>query len=195
MTNTYAELLMTAPKSDTTMTYLFKLANSRAGWRPCPAPFSSYQASYSGVIRRSDTGHMLTQHTNNGGYSVVTVLRDDGRQTTTTVSRLVGLAWLMNPLSLSDIDHKDAIKANNRVSNLRWLSHQDNLRKRSAKSGKYPVVAINVITGERVQYQSISAAASATGLSYLTVRGICRGEYSLPSAGGYTFHFCLNEKV
>ncbi|MFD1428676.1 HNH endonuclease [Lacticaseibacillus mingshuiensis] len=188
MTN-YTEALMTAPQKSTTTTYLFKLALSRAAWRTCRAPYGNYMASYSGVIRRGSTGKVLTTHVNGGGYMTVTAMRDNGTYTTTTVNHLVGLAWLINPMELSDIDHKDAIKANNRVSNLQWLSHADNLRKRSIKSGKYPVISIKLSTGEHTKYPSVSAAAKATKLSYPTVRGICHHEYSLPSAGGYRFIF------
>ncbi|WP_203624479.1 hypothetical protein [Lacticaseibacillus sp. 866-1] len=185
----YTEALMTAPKSGITTTYLFKLANTHASWRPCGAPFSHYMASYTGVIRRGSDGKPLTTHLNNGGYSVVSVLRDDGHQTTTTVSRLTALAWRMNPLGLSDCDHRDDDSANNSASNLQWLSHRDNLRKRSIKSGKHPVISIDISTGDRVKYPSISAAAEYCGVSYPTVRGICRGEYTLPSASGYNFIF------
>lgn len=194
MTNYTEALLMTAPQKDVAVTYLFRLANTRASWRRCPAPYSKYMSNYDGTIRRGSTGKPLATHLNNGGYPVVTIQRDDFRHTTTTVSRLTALAWVMNPLSLSDCDHRDCDKSNNAASNLCWLSHADNLRRRAIKSGKHAVIAIDVASGYRVKYQSISAAATATGLSYPTVRGICRGEYSLPSANGYTFHFYLNEK-
>lgn len=44
------------------------------------------------------------------------------------VHRLVALAFLPNSESRSDVNHIDGNKANNRLSNLEWLSNADNQR-------------------------------------------------------------------
>ena len=36
--------------------------------------------------------------------------------------------FINNPLMLSDVNHIDENKANNRVTNLEWVSHLDNIR-------------------------------------------------------------------
>ena len=42
------------------------------------------------------------------------------------VHRLVAKAFIPNPLGLGDVDHIDGNKSNNRVENLRWVSHKEN---------------------------------------------------------------------
>jgi hypothetical protein len=40
----------------------------------------------------------------------------------------VASAFIPNPDSLSDVDHKDFDKSNNRAANLRWVTHQENIQ-------------------------------------------------------------------
>ena len=47
------------------------------------------------------------------------------------IHRLVALTFLENPLKLPQVNHKDKNKLNNAVSNLEWISIQDNMLHRS----------------------------------------------------------------
>ena len=42
------------------------------------------------------------------------------------IHRLVAETFIPNPLGLRDVDHIDGNKTNNRVENLRWVSHKEN---------------------------------------------------------------------
>jgi hypothetical protein len=42
------------------------------------------------------------------------------------VHRLMAKAFVPNPLNLPEVNHKDLNKANNSVSNLEWVTHQQN---------------------------------------------------------------------
>lgn len=42
--------------------------------------------------------------------------------------RLVAEHFIPNPKKLSDVNHKNGIKSDNRVENLEWMSHSDNIR-------------------------------------------------------------------
>lgn len=160
------------------------------GWKRCPAPWSTLYTNYNGQIRGAK-GYVLKLHTNNAGYMLVNAPDDTGHRTSTTAHRLVALAWIANPQHLSDVDHIDNDRTNNVVSNLRWLSHQDNLHGRNTSTSQgRPVAVHEVATGNLVgQFTSVKQASEETGVSSSTIRGICTHTYSLPSAQGYTFAY------
>lgn len=157
-------------------------------FKRCQEPFSRYQTNQIGQIK-GPSGKILKPHYNNAGYPCLPVVKDNGVRSTTTVSRLVALTWVPNPDHLSDVDHINCQTQDCRASNLRWLSHRDNLRRREHKSGKRAVIGYNLTSGKEYHFASIKEAACACGLSYSTVRGICRGTYTLPSANLFTFRF------
>ncbi|MCT4383811.1 NUMOD1 domain-containing DNA-binding protein [Lacticaseibacillus paracasei] len=159
-------------------------------FKQCPVPFSRYQTNKLGQVK-GPSGKILNPHFNNAGYPVLQLVKDNGAHTTTTVSRLVASTWLPNPDpdQLTDVDHINCRTEDCRALNLQWLSHPDNLRRRAVKGGKHAVTAIELTTGKKTEYSSISAAARSLGISYSTIRGIAENTYTLPDAGGYSFVF------
>jgi hypothetical protein len=168
-------------------------------YRQCLPPFSNYFANCNGSII-TNQGHFVNTHENNAGYEMVSVIKDNGRHTTTTVQHLVALAWLPNPKHLSDVDHKDDNKLNNSVDNLQWLSHRDNLKKHHRSSltqGHGSVVVgrkvIKVSTdGTTKTYHSISSAAKDNDLSFSSVRGSANRQLALNR--DYYFEFAQSDK-
>ena len=57
------------------------------------------------------------------GYFLVGV----GSRKIAYVHRLVAEAFLPNPLGATEVDHVDGNKSNNRIENLRWVSHKENI--------------------------------------------------------------------
>ena len=63
------------------------------------------------------------------GYLAVTIpYRKD-----CSIHRLVAEAFIPNPLGLRDVDHIDGDKTNNRIENLRWVSHRENCNNPNTK--------------------------------------------------------------
>lgn len=117
-------------------------------WRPIPlAGFAGYEVSDLGRVRsigheqRYRTGAVYTRparirrlHLMVSGYVSVT-LRVRPKPRAMTVHRLVALAFIPNPLGLPEVNHIDRDKANNRIANLEWISHVDNIRHMTAALG------------------------------------------------------------
>ena len=59
------------------------------------------------------------------GYYQVTLTKF-GEQIPYYVHRLVAKAFISNPNNLPEVDHIDAVKTNNDVSNLRWVTQEEN---------------------------------------------------------------------
>lgn len=81
---------------------------------------------YGPTTRTIYGGNMRTQV--RGGYEsiVLTIPGEHLKKRTFTIHRLVALAFLPNPNNLPCVDHIDTDKTNNKVSNLRWCTHQEN---------------------------------------------------------------------
>ena len=67
-------------------------------------------------------------HLNHDGYPVVSIKTERGWRNI-GVARLVALAFIPNPNNLPEVDHLDFNRNNYSISNLRWISHEDNVRR------------------------------------------------------------------
>lgn len=62
------------------------------------------------------------------GHYLNVSLSKDGKTVVRRVHRVVAQAFIPNPDNLSDVDHIDCDKLNNRVDNLRWCTSAENTR-------------------------------------------------------------------
>lgn len=61
------------------------------------------------------------------GYMRTMIVRD-GRTRTIKIHRLVAQTFLPNPANLSDVNHINGIKSDNRPENLEWMSRKQNMQ-------------------------------------------------------------------
>ena len=92
--------------------------------------YDNYEISNQGNVRNTDTGKVLKPCKNNMGYLSVTLYKNNIRKTF-LIHRLVGYAFIPNPQNLREIDHINQDKANNSISNLRWISKSNNNRNKT----------------------------------------------------------------
>lgn len=93
------------------------------------------------------------------------------------VHRLVAEAFIPNPDSLPEIDHINRAKGDNRVKNLRWVTHELNMQnrgcpeipERGGDKKKIPVVRINPNGIVTERWESITDAARAAGVNKNTM--------------------------
>lgn len=94
--------------------------------------FPDYFISENGDIYSDKFGKMkkLKPAKDKDGYFKLT-LHKNGKQYTKTVHRLLAETFIANPNNLKQVDHKNNIRDDNRLENLRWVTCQDNNRNQS----------------------------------------------------------------
>jgi len=111
-------------------------------WAECPS-WKGYAADRDGriinprgVILKQHKGHVNHKAT---FYMKVSACRE-GEKKCHGVHQLVADAWLGPCPDGMEVDHKDFDKANNRPSNLEYVTHQENVQ-RARDAGRFPDMA------------------------------------------------------
>lgn len=83
------------------------------------------------VKNRSDAfrfvgGYWLNPAKDKDGYLIAT-LKINNKEKKKRVHRLGGQAFILNPLNKPQINHKNGVKADNRVENLEWVTQSENM--------------------------------------------------------------------
>lgn len=183
-------------------------------WRPVVG-FSNYEVSSLGAVRNLG-GYYVNCGPNNKGRRLVKprlikafsvnstgymqVLLPDRRKH--SVHRLVATAFLGEPKAGDVVNHRNAIRHDNRVENLEWVTHSENLRYAyremgviskhkgrigAAASKTTAVVATNISTGEVLEFACASDAVRAHGFDSGQISRCCNGKTSHHK--GWTFRF------
>lgn len=158
--------------------------------------FVGYYVTTDGKVYSIRTGKLkqIKSRILKSGYVFVNVYKNK-KIYTKTVHRLVAQAFIPNPENKPQINHINGDKTDNRVTNLEWVTNQENqihrhknLKQRESSKRK-PVVQIqnNQIIAE---YRSSAAAKKATGASHVGL--CCRGLRK--SSGGYQWAYLTKEK-
>ena len=108
-------------------------------WKDIPGLDGLYQASNIGRIKilsretKNNRGSFRTKEKfsslskiNSSGYYEISVTVN-GIKKSAKVHRLIGISFIENPDNKPEINHKNGIKTDNRVSNLEWATHQENI--------------------------------------------------------------------
>lgn len=99
-------------------------------WKQVKGYEGFYEANEEGVIRsipRKNTKGGVLRPGVCRGYLTVG-LSKYGKQRSIRAHRVIAETFIDNPNNYSDINHKDGNKKNNKVSNLEWCSHSQNMK-------------------------------------------------------------------
>ena len=97
-----------------------------------------------GGSKRTVKERILKPCDNGRGYLYISLSDGTGEHKRHYIHRLVGEAFVPNPLENEDVNHKDENPSNNHASNLEWITHKENLNygtrnERVAKANSKPV--------------------------------------------------------
>ena len=153
-----------------------------------------YQVSTLGRVKSLKRRKILSTSLDSGGYPTVLLSNPllHSKRKRRLVHRLVAKAFILNPRNKREINHKNAVKTDNRATNLEWCTRKENVHhakilgliKGHGKGGRKKGI-LCVETGEI--YESASDAARFTGIHRQNISSVAAG--LRPVAGGYTWRF------
>ena len=104
--------------------------------------------------------------------------------------RVLATTFIPNPKQLAQVNHINGVKADNRIENLEWVTHQDNLAHAMLNglhaSPPTPIIGVNIETGERLLFNS-QADAGRAGFAQANVWKCLHGERSHVKGYRWTF--------
>lgn len=135
---------------------------------PLKSMDNAFGISKEGKIINYKTGHILSPYIGIDMYEHI-VLNYKGKQYRKRVHRLMAEAFLNN---CKVVDHIDRNKSNNNLSNLKAVSHSENIRKayqENAYTNPHKgrgiwVIAEDKETGEQFHFKSMRACEEFTGV-------------------------------
>lgn len=117
-------------------------------WKPIPGYEGLYEVSDYGRVKSLRSNRIMTAAPNrkeNGYYRVT--LSKNGISTKQYVHRLVVKAFLEDPIDDTyEVNHKNKITSDNRLCNLEWVTHKDNIKHRFNWHPEYQI--LNLLTNE-----------------------------------------------
>lgn len=144
----------------------------------------SLQRASRGEKSRRLTDRILPGKVRHDGYMVVNLTSEKG-QRSFAVHRLVAMAFIKNPRQAPEVNHKDGNKLNNHVSNLEWVTHQENIlhaisiglnqsQGANNKQFKGAITATHITTGEMKTFigkKALKSAGFESGSVYAVIKG------------------------
>ena len=153
--------------------------------------FPNYAITTDGDVFNQN-GLKLKPEKSRNGYLRVSLSNKRVRHKRMLVHRLVAEAFIPNPKKLPQVDHKNEIKTDNNVSNLRWATPLDNLKhsKVIEKASIAKFTKVRCITTGKV-YASIKEASDSLGLHHANIVACCNGRRS--KCGGLEWEYVKQE--
>ena len=132
-----------------------------------------YEISNTGMVKSLPFGRILKPTVNEHGYESVQ-LSINNKAKRVLVHRLVAITFIDKIEGKESVNHIDGNKTNNHVSNLEWVTTQENSIHASYMGLLKTRSVIDTITN--VEYQSIIKAANSIGIPHQTLYHYLKGD-------------------
>ena len=169
------------------------MANDKELWVSIDGYDGLYSISNFGRVLSHHWGktRILRQRTNHRGYAMVNLTKNS-RLKTFRVHSLVAQHFLPNPNGLTETNHKDENKLNNRVDNLEWCTRSYNVNYGTRNERQRLSVVKGVIQYDKkgvaiAKYDSLTKASRMVGISVQHIAACCKKKY--PYAGGFIWRY------
>ena len=134
---------------------------------------------------------ILKSHITRNGYELVS-LNKDNKKDRYLVHRLVAEAFIPNPKSLPQVNHKDENKLNNHIENLEWCTAKYNGEYSRTLQKAYAAIKRKVTQYTKTNvfiktFESATYASRQTGIKQSSITLACQGKYK--TAGGYVWKY------
>lgn len=162
-------------------------------WLPVVGYEGIYEVSNLGRVKslsnsKSRKEKILKQQIRNGYFSV-DLSKKHEKTKKFFVHRLVAIAFIPNPENKEQVNHLDADKLNNKLTNLQWATRKENIAHAIAlgliKKSNNPVIATHLDSGEQRQFNSQTEACKELGLSMKKISDAIN--LRSPHIGGWRF--------
>lgn len=144
------------------------------------------QNGYLICLQKKGLNKFLKSRIDRAGYFTVR-LNKNGQSSTQFVHRLLAAAYIPNPNNKPFINHINGIKTDNRLENLEWVTHAENIKHAyeiglCKPEGKQTPI-VDICSGEK--FPSIKKAAEFNSIKYTTCKGYLNGRRKNPTCLRY----------
>ena len=146
-----------------------------------------------GVHERKDYYEVVTPSVLNGYFMIGIPVR----KVTKPVHRIVAEAFIDNPRECREVDHINRNRQDNRVENLRWVTHEENqanLSKFTKRTYWRDITAKDLTTGKRYRFKKFSDIKSFARKHNWRGWNIAIGR-KLENGGGVAYGFFWTAKT